>query len=293
MKKFLCYSRKMKVKNWYLYLGVGVALVAILAMLAPRSSQKLSTAYVHEKTTTVFFHGYGSSSHAEKHMAAAAVKAGVTKTVIKADVSKKGRVTFSGKITSNDSNPIVLVNYRDNRNADYHRDADYAQSVLRGLKQKFQITSVNLVGHSMGNMSILYYQLDHNPNNTEPTIKKQVNIAGHFNGIIGFDELADVHLDKDGRPNHVTEAYQALTQLRDSKPKSLIKVLNIYGDTGKASDGRVSNLSSQSLGYLMANRSASYQEIKISGKGGHHSKLHENQEVDEALINFLWKKSKK
>ena len=43
----------------------------------------------------------------------------------------------------------------------------------------------------------------------------------------------------------------------------------------------------------MANRSASYQEIKISGKGGHHSKLHENQEVDEALINFLWKKSKK
>ena len=33
-----------------------------------------------------------------------------------------------------------------------------------------------------------------------------------------------------------------------------------------------------------------YQELKISGKYGQHSKLHESKEVDKALISFLWAK---
>ena len=45
-------------------------------------------------TPTLFFHGYGSSANAERHMTNAAKKAGVTKTVIRANVDRNGAVTL-------------------------------------------------------------------------------------------------------------------------------------------------------------------------------------------------------
>ena len=69
-----------------------------------------------------------------------------------------------------------------------------------------------------------------------------------------------------------------------------MKVLNIYGDRddGSHSDGSVSNTSSQSLRYLISDRTKSYKELKITGKDAQHSKLHENKVVDQALNTFLF-----
>lgn len=47
-------------------------------------------------TPTLFFHGGGSSYHAEEHMVAAAEKAGVTNSVIRAEVAPNGKVSLSG-----------------------------------------------------------------------------------------------------------------------------------------------------------------------------------------------------
>ena len=40
--------------------------------------------YIQSSRPTIFFHGWGSSSRAERHMANAAKKAGVTQTIIEA-----------------------------------------------------------------------------------------------------------------------------------------------------------------------------------------------------------------
>ncbi len=86
--------------------------------------------------------------------------------------------------------------------------------------------------------------------------------------------------------------YQELLKLGDSYPKKQVAVLNIYGDLddGSDSDGRVSNNSSRSEKYLLQDVYRSYQELEIKGEGGQHSKLHENRQVDRAIINFIWKK---
>lgn len=47
-------------------------------------------------TPTLFFHGGGSSYHAEEHMVAAAEKAGVTNSVIRAEVAPNGKFSLSG-----------------------------------------------------------------------------------------------------------------------------------------------------------------------------------------------------
>ena len=71
--------------------------------------------FIQSSRPTIFFHGWGSSSRAERHMANAAKKAGVTQTIIEAKVAEDGTVTLKGTIPRDAVNPIVLVNFDNNR----------------------------------------------------------------------------------------------------------------------------------------------------------------------------------
>ena len=246
--------------------------------------------YVQTTTPTLFFHGFGSSSNAEKHMANAAKERGVTNTIIEANVEKGGKVTLKGNIPSGAVNPIVLINYEDNQNNDPKTIAGYAYNVVKSLQDKYSIKTMNMVGHSMGNMSIMYYMIEHGADTSLPQLQKQVDIAGHFNGIIGMNEPEKVTLDADGKPSSMTDWYKNLMKIRETYPKNQVDVLNIYGDTGDQSDESVTNVSSQSLKYLVASSAKSYREEKISGPDGQHSQLHETSKVDDILIPFLWGK---
>lgn len=152
-----------------------------------------------------------------------------------------------------------------------------------------------MVGHSLGNISIIYYMLQNGKNKKMPQLQKEVNIAGHFAGLT-FDGLpsvikqpAGMKLDKNGKPN-MNATYKQMTQARTAYPKNQVQVLNIIGDIGNNSDGRVENVSSLSLKYLVADCAKSYQVVKIKGKNAQHSKLHNNSQVDKVLIKFLWNK---
>lgn len=153
-----------------------------------------------------------------------------------------------------------------------------------------------MVGHSLGNILIIYYMLQNGKNKKMPQLQKEVNIAGHFAGLT-FDGLpsiikqpAGMKLDKNGKPNKMNATYKQMTQARTAYPKNQVQVLNIIGDIGNNSDGRVENVSSLSLKYLVADCAKSYQVVKIKGKNAQHSKLHNNSQVDKVLIKFLWNK---
>ena len=182
-----------------------------------------STKYVQSTRPTLFFHGFGSSSLAERHMARAAVRSGVTNTVIEANVDKSGNVTLDGKIEEGAINPIVLVNYDDNKNPNYRQDGRYALAVVKKLQDEYGFTEMNMVGHSMGNMSIMYYMLDNSGYRTLPKLVKQVDIAGHFDGILAYDFDENTALDKEnGKPSIMTETYKELTRIRDVYPENQI-----------------------------------------------------------------------
>ena len=246
--------------------------------------------FIQSSRPTIFFHGWGSSSRAERHMANAAIDAGVTKTIIDAKVDKDGQVTLDGSIPKDAINPIVLVNFDNNRGASTQDQGNYAYAVVKALQDTYGITEINMVAHSYGNMAIVYYMLQHGSDTSLPKLVKQVDIAGHFNGIIGMDEPENITLDDEGKPSSMTESYQELLTLGNHYPQGQVEVLNIYGNTGKGSDERVTNLSSQSLGYLLKGHVKSYQEKEITGPDGQHSKLHETALVDEPMITFLWGK---
>lgn len=225
-------------------------------------------------------------------MANAARRAGATNTIIKADVDKNGKTTLSGKITKKSKNPIVEVNFEDNKNADYAKGGEYAKSAIQAVQKQYNIKSMNLVGHSMGNLAIVYYLLQNQNDKSMPTLKHHVAIAGHFDGGIGFGWNKKAKLDKDGKPSIMESNYKKMLPLRDSYPQSA-RVLNIAGDLddGSHSDSEIPVDSAFSLKYLVNNRAKSYRQVVIHGKNAQHSKLHSNSKVDKLLINFLWGKN--
>ncbi|MBP2619919.1 alpha/beta hydrolase [Streptococcus panodentis] len=270
-----------------------LAIVGLTAFYTHRESAELDTKnYVQSTTPTLFFHGYGSSANAAKHMTEAARKAGVTQTIIVANVSRTGQVSLQGEIPKGAVNPIVRVNYEDNRNPDYAQDGQYAAAVVRKLQETYGFKQMNFVGHSMGNMSIFFYMLENSQDEQLPQLQKQVNIANHVNGLEGMDlpENLTIADEETGQPSAMSQTYQTLLGLREIYPQDQVDVLNIYGDFKKESDGSVLNVSSRSLKYLLADNAKSYQEKKMTGQLAQHSKLRENPEVEELLIDFLWGK---
>lgn len=100
-------------KQW-----VNLLLILLVVGLAGCTSQQKQKKWVNSTTPTIFVHGYGSSSRAEDSMVAAARKAGVTDTVVQAQVKADGRVTLHGPSIKGKRNPIVQVNLQNNRNTD-------------------------------------------------------------------------------------------------------------------------------------------------------------------------------
>lgn len=269
-----------------------IALVSLFLIYNRQTKELNSRDYIQSSTPTLFFHGYGSSANAEKHMVEAARQAGVTQTIVTATVDRHAQVTLKGEIPKDATNPIVMVEFEDNRNPDYSQDGEYAAAVVRELQARYGFKKMNFVAHSMGNMSILFYLLEHAQNEELPQLQKQVNIANHVNGLEGMDLPANLTIldSKTGEPSAMSDSYQKLLGLREIYPQDQVDVLNIYGDFKNQSDGSVLNVSSRSLKYLVIDNAKSYQEKRVTGPLAQHSQLHENPEVDRLLIDFLWGK---
>ena len=280
------------------HIGIGVVIVIVILAIIGGAvwRQQKHSKYVQSTTPTLFFHGGGSSYYAEEHMVNAAKKAGVTSTVLRADVANNGKVTLHGSMHKGAINPIVEVNYDNNRQLDFNKHGEYATNVVKALQKRYRITKINMVGHSLGNISIIYYMLQNGKNQNMPQLQKQVDIAGHFAGLnfkqvpAAIQQPVGMKLNKDGKPNEMNATYRQMTEVRQTYPKGQVAVLNSIGDVGNHSDGTVDNASSLSLKYLVAARAKSYRVLKITGKDAQHSKLHNNAQVDKALINFLWGK---
>lgn len=275
-----------------------VVAVIICAILLIGFKQLKVTKYVRSDVPTIFVHGWGSSSNAEEKMVRAAQNAGVTKTVVHANVDKNGKVTFNRKIPNNAVNPIVEVNLKDNKltgygknndwTSGYHHGATYVKNVVLALEKQHHYEAINLVGHSMGNLENIYYINDRRL----PKVKHLVAIAGHYNGLMQQKAARKAKVGQNGKPTGWEDpTYKALMGLRQTFPTDT-EVLNIYGDLGDGShsDSAVPVNSARSLKYLVANRAKSYHEVEIKGKNAQHSKLHDNNQVNRELIDFLWKR---
>lgn len=286
-------------RRWPAILSIIIVAAAAIVSFSTWHHSQAAQHYVHSDTPTIFVHGWGSSANAETKMTNAARRAGVTKTIVRANVDRQGKVTFNRHIPANATNPIVEVNLEDNKLSGYEKNyprgykhgANYVKNVILALEKQHHYQSINLVGHSMGNLEIINYINDNADDQSLPKINHLVAIAGHYNGLVREKAAYSKVNPQTGKPAKEKATYRPLLSLRQNFPTNT-RVLNIYGDKqdGSHSDGDVPVNSAKSLKYLVADRAKSYRQVEIKGANAQHSKLHNNAEVNKLLINFLWGK---
>ncbi|AKV55752.1 putative cell surface hydrolase (putative) [Bifidobacterium actinocoloniiforme DSM 22766] len=273
-----------------------VVVLAIALSVAIPVSGKIRreplSGFAQEEVPTFFLHGWSGSYKSETHMVNAVQDAGVTKTMVRVGVSPSGQATMTSNLPQSARNPLIEVSFVDNTNADYTLCGQWFKSVVTTVHAVYPFERYNVVAHSMGNMVLANYLRDTAGDASLPQLRKQVDLAGNFNGIIGVDDQPNqMTFDAAGLPSPQTPEFKALLSLRNTYPQSA-EILNIYGDKGDGthSDGQVSNASSRALRYLTGGRAKSYRELKITGPDAAHSNLHESSQVDRQLVDFIWRR---
>ncbi|EEI25725.1 alpha/beta hydrolase [Lentilactobacillus hilgardii] len=179
----------------------------------------------------------------------------------------------------------------ENKTSRPKQQAAWLNDICQMLETDYQIHHLNLVGHSMGCITIFWY-LTHQHRKAAIMIDRVVAIAGPFNDseIARNTPIVDsVPLTATG-PIHRRPIFSALSANISTLPTT-IKVLNIAGRISdrQKDDGQVSVNSAFSLRFLLKRPLGYYRELIIRGRRASHRLLHENQIVDESIVNFLWK----
>ncbi|WP_125591189.1 alpha/beta hydrolase [Companilactobacillus jidongensis] len=240
---------------------------------------------------TIYIHGHGAGAHSTDDMISYAQSHSHATRALLVVVDRRGIVHFYGTMDKNTYRPTVQLVFKDNMNTNFNVTSGWLHEIMVQLKQNYGVTKFNVVAHSMGNMTFLYYMLNYGKNKNLPQLNKQVDIAGHYDGIAGIKDKPNSNwFTKSGRPAYMTFDYEHALKLRKNYPDKQVSILNFYGnlENGTNTDGRVSTVSARSIKYILRGRYKSYRQVKITGYMGEHSMLHENPKVDRIMGKFLW-----
>lgn len=246
-------------------------------------------AYSNEPT--VFIHGYEGNSFSLGPMLRRLEKSNIAKREMTIVVQADGKLTVEGQLSEQNNNPTIMVLFAKDV-TDEITQSKWIDEVMRYLYQH-QIRRVNLVSHSMGGVSSLRYLLEYAGNKT-PVVDRFVAIAAPFNDLEIAEDTEDVfayELTEDG-PSGETPIYQYFDHSMNLLPAN-IRVLDVAGDLedGTESDGSVSTHSAFALRWLFQKHAKSYQELTVKGKSGGHSAITKSSQLEEKLIQFIWKKT--
>ncbi|MEY4715777.1 alpha/beta hydrolase [Lacticaseibacillus paracasei] len=236
------------------------------------------------QTPTLFVHGFGGGYGSEKDMIADLSKHPGYQQVLRYTVTNTGQLSVSGSWSASVKHPLIAVVFSGGR-----PDAPTLGKILKQLKKRYGIKNFNAVGHSAGLAAWANWAVTPDKQGM-PQLRRLITIAGPFNGFPGMPGMnggQHITLAKDGRPNVMSDRYKPLYDNRRYFPKTAA-VLNLFGNLGKSTDGRVPVNSARSLRYVVAGRAKSYTDREITNSKAQHSQLHEhNPLVNRYLYEFL------
>lgn len=276
----------MKTKPLYSLIAILLALIPITYFGIKLTSPSNVTS---QHQTIIFIHGYGSSASATNSLAKQTQQDLGIKNRLKIRINGHGKNNLENSEISNNGN-IIQLEFTD-KDTSEKDESKYIASVTKALKAK-GIPAISLVGHSMGsNVALRYLETDNYSTNKYPTVHKLVTIAAPFN--TGIDQPDDIR--KQFKNNSI-DSETKLPKLQDGNFKffyknkdnlsPILQILNIYGDVGDDTDGKISNFSSESLN-LLINKEQQYIEMKVTGNQVQHSEIRTNPRVTKQVSKFL------
>lgn len=237
---------------------------------------------------TLFIHGYGGGSNSFGNMINRLEKDNLTKKELVLTVNGQGEIQSQGALTKQQDNPSIQVLFEENKSNEWNQ-AEWIKNCLQFIHDNYEVTEVNLVGHSMGGASSLRYLTTFGNDPNLPKINKFVAIAAPFNNFVELSSDESVDSVIANGPSIQSERYADYVSGMDQVTSNM-QVLIIVGDVedGSLSDDTVFLTDALSVVSLFKNHGNQVQEKIFYGKSAQHSQLHENTEVDQLIGDFLW-----
>lgn len=132
---------------------------------------------------TLFFHGYGGTKHSMGGMIQRLSSRYQATHTLDLTVNTDGTIQTSGTFEQADKPVLINVLFADNKNKEWNQ-AEWIYQSLQFVKAQYHVEKVNVVGHSMGGVSLFRFLETYQNQGELPTVEHFISIAAPLNEFL-------------------------------------------------------------------------------------------------------------
>lgn len=282
-------------------LAVGVMIVLLwffwpsnkeTAPKAAHSNHKQVTSTQNEVKAypvTLFFHGYGGTKHSMGGMIQRLSSRYQATHTLDLTVNTDGTIQTSGTFEQADKPVLINVLFADNKNNEWNQ-AEWIYQALQFVKAQYHVEKVNVVGHSMGGVSLFRFLETYQNQGELPTVEHFISIAASLNEFLDTSNEQSVDGLLQQGPTQISPRYQDFQNNIANFPKN-VQVSLFAGQLSASdlSDGTVPLTSALAVNQLLSSQQIPVKTFVFKGVLAQHSALHANPKVDKRIAEILWK----
>lgn len=282
-------------------LAVGVMIVLLWFFWPSNKETAPKAAHINQKqvTTTpkevkaypvtLFFHGYGGTKHSMGGMIQRLSSRYQATHTLDLTVNTDGTIQTSGTFEQADKPVLINVLFADNKNNEWNQ-AEWIYQSLQFVKAQYHVEKVNVVGHSMGGVSLFRFLETYQNQGELPTVEHFIAIAAPFNEFLDTSNEQSVDGLLQQGPTQISPRYQDFQNNITNFPKN-VQVSLFAGQLSASdlSDGTVPLTSALAVNQLLSSQQIPVETFVFKGVLAQHSALHANPKVDKRIAEILWK----
>ena len=282
-------------------LAVGVMIVLLWFFWPSDKENAPKAAHINQKqvTTTpkevkaypvtLFFHGYGGTKHSMGGIIQRLCSRYQATHTLDLTVNTDGTIQTSGTFEQADKPVLINVLFADNKNNEWNQ-AEWIYQALQFVKAQYHVEKVNVVGHSMGGVSLFRFLETYQNQGELPTVEHFISIAAPLNEFLDTSNEQSVDGLLQQGPTQISPRYQDFQNNIANFPKN-VQVSLFAGQLSASdlSDGTVPLTSALAVNQLLSSQQIPVETFVFKGVLAQHSALHANPKVDKRIAEILWK----
>lgn len=282
-------------------LAVGVMIVLLWFFWPSNKETAPKAAHINQKqvTTTpkevkaypvtLFFHGYGGTKHSMGGIIQRLCSRYQATHTLDLTVNTDGTIQTSGTFEQAEKSVLINVLFADNKNNEWNQ-AEWIYQALQFVKAQYHIEKVNVVGHSMGGVSLFRFLETYQNQGELPTVEHFISIAAPFNEFLDTSNEQSLDQLLQQGTTQISPRYQDFQNNIANFPKN-VRVSLFAGQlsTSDLSDGTVPLTSALAVNQLLSSQQIPVETFVFKGILAQHSALHANPKVDKKIAEILWK----
>ncbi|MBB1063548.1 alpha/beta hydrolase [Limosilactobacillus fastidiosus] len=269
---------------------ISISLILVLVIqfvvLLPQSNSslkpddyRLDTYY--SKTPTIMIPGWGGNTTTYHRMMNYFEKNNYAQKVMTVWVSPTGTVKTSGNYT-HQRNALIQVLYNWDYNATYHPEVHELTRILQVLHDHYHINKMNVIAHSYGGTEFIHAYMGSKQLQRQIQLRNIIFLGVPVEESFGVKVKFVPNLNRKSKDRNF---HQLEAQMKNWKPNSTVKILNIMGGT----DDEVPRIQSEMLQTLVnVHPEIQYQQVIVPKTN--HFQLHNRTVILKRVAKMLWGK---